>query len=232
VEWEKEVRVEARWPSEITNYDEKLSVARKVALLAKDGEAIGFGSGSTSFLAAREIAGRLRREGIRIWAIPTSQEIELACHGLGIPVTTLNDRRPDWSFDGADEVDARRRLIKGRGGAMFNEKLVMICAAKSFILADSAKLVDSLGQKFPVPVETAPKALVYVKKRLLDLGAAAIQLRPAKSKDGPVITESGNYILDAKFTDIGDSLEKEIKGIPGVIESGLFIGYPVELLLA
>jgi ribose 5-phosphate isomerase A len=145
-------------------------------------------------------------------------------------VVSLNDERPDWSFDGADEVDGRQRLIKGRGGAMFSEKLVMSSSRKNYILVDGSKLVDKLGSRFPVPIEVHQNALTYVRMKLMELNAEKVSLRLAGGKDGPVITENGNFILDAHFNGIGDSLEKEIKGITGVIESGLFIGYSFELL--
>ena len=92
------------WSQEITNYDEKNTVARIVASYARDNEVIGFGSGSTSFLAAQEIGRRIREEGLKITAIPTSNEIRMVCVSLGIPVATIDDVKPDWGFDGADEV--------------------------------------------------------------------------------------------------------------------------------
>jgi len=230
MKWNNAFKQDITWCSNINNYYEKLSVAKKVAQMAKDGDVIGFGSGSTSFLAVLEIAKRVLEEHLHILAVPTSYEIELQCDFLDIKKASLNDVCPDWAFDGADEADKNNNLIKGRGGAMFNEKLVINCSGKSYILVDSSKFVDKLGSKFPVPVETTPKSLVYARKSLFELGAKTIDLRLAKSKDGPVITEHGNYILDVKFENINDTLEKDIKSITGVIESGLFIGYPIELL--
>jgi ribose 5-phosphate isomerase A len=135
-------------------------------------------------------------------------------------------------FDGADEVDPQHSLIKGRGGAMFKEKLMMASSMKSYIIIDETKLVDKLCTKFPIPIEVFPQALLHVEDKLKALGAKDITLRPAKGKDGPVITENGNLILDAMFDEIPDDLEVKIKSITGVIESGLFMGFDIEVLVA
>jgi ribose 5-phosphate isomerase A len=123
------------------------------------------------------------------------------------------------------------RLIKGRGGAMFREKLVMASQERTLILVDRGKLVDRLGTRFPIPVETHPWALPLVEERLRALGATEVETRPAKGKDGPIFTENGHLILDARFDDVPDRLERDIKAIPGVVESGLFVGFPVEIFL-
>lgn len=219
------------WSQEIINYNEKLVIAKKLASYVKDGDVIGFGSGSTSFLAVQEIAKRIKSEDISITAIPTSNEIRMACIALGIPVATINDVRPDWGFDGADEVSANGWLIKGRGGAMFNEKLIMSNSPKTYIIVDQSKFVKKLCQNFPIPVECVPEAYKSVATRLYELGANNVRLRlSGKAKDGPIITENGNYILDAVFTEVDSSLEASIKNIVGVLESGLFIGYEIEIV--
>jgi len=121
-------------------------------------------------------------------------------------------------------------LIKGRGGAMFKEKLLIANSKETYIIVDQSKFVDRLGSKFPVPVEVFPNALLYVEERLKALGATGVILRMAKGKDGPIFTENGNFVLDAWFDSIHSSMEKEIKKITGVIESGLFIGYNIKIL--
>lgn len=208
-------------------------MAARLAERVRDGEVLGVGSGSTAFLALQAIGRRLRSDLTGLSAIPTSFEVSLACASLGIPTTSLLQTRPDWCFDGADEVDPAGNLIKGRGGALFLEKLVLSCSPRAVILVDRSKLVDRLGCRFPVPVEVHPLALRAVAERLLGLGATEAVLRPAQGgKDGPVVTEHGNLLLDARFPDIGPGLEHAIKAIPGVIESGLFWGYDVEVLVA
>ena len=219
-----------KWGSEILNYDQKLETAHKIASMVNNYDVIGFGSGSTSFLAVQAIASRMENENLKIIAIPTSHEIEMLCASYNIPATTLFHARPDWCFDGADEVDQQCNLIKGRGGAMFNEKLVMKCSSKRYILADKTKIVDHLCKTFPIPVEVYSKAIYYVKSELTSIGALSIVLRMAKGKDGPVITENGNLILDCFFNNINETLESNIKNISGVIESGLFWGYGIELV--
>lgn len=229
MDWKKEILTKIDFEN-IKNKEEKEKVAKKIADKIKDGDVIGFGSGSTAYLAIYAIAEKMKLENITITAIPTSYEVELLCNYLQIPTTTLLDKKPDWSFDGADEINSNKWLIKGRGGAMFREKLNIANSQITYILADESKLVDKLGEKFSIPVECYTDAMNYVKERLILLGATQIDIRKAVSKDGPVITESGSIILDVKFEEVSEHLEKYIKSITGVIESGLFIGYPVEII--
>lgn len=155
----------------------------------------------------------------------------MTCVQLGIPQTTLWSKQPDWTFDGADEVDPQHNLIKGRGGAMFKEKLLIKSSGKSYIVIDKSKIVNKLGCNFPIPVEVFPGALNLVENEIRQLGASEITLRLAGGKDGPIFTENGNFILDVRFRDIAPDLEQELKSITGVIESGLFIGYDVEVVV-
>lgn len=229
MDWKDNIITKNKMDS-IKNFEEKKLVAEKVAEKVKDGQVIGFGSGSTSYLATIAIADKIKRESIHITAIPTSLEIKLLCGYLKIPITTLNNKKPDWSFDGADEVDNNNWLIKGMGGALFKEKLNIVNSPITYILIDKSKRVNKLGEKCKVPVECFPEAISYVKEELTKIGATEIEIREAVSKAGPVITENGNVILDVKFDNITEGLEKKIKSIPGVIESGLFISYKVEII--
>ena len=174
--------------------------------------------------------GIVKEENMKIKAIPTSKEIAMVCNYLNIPTTTLIEAKPDWCFDGADEVTPEKWLLKGRGAAMFREKLVISNANKVYILVDSSKFVNKPCEKFPIPIEVFPDSLYSVKEKLLELGATQAELRLAKKKDGPVITENGNLIIDAKFENIDENFEKTLKSIVGVIETGLFIGYNVEII--
>lgn len=206
----------------ITNKEEKLALAKTIAEKVKEGQTIGFGSGSTSYLAAIEIGKKVNKENLKIKAIPTSKEIEDVCNEYKIEIGNLLENKIDWAFDGADEVDEERNMIKGMGAAMFKEKLNIINSPKTYILVDKTKLVKSLGEKHPVPVEVFPSALKYVSSELKKLGAEETVFRG--------MTENENAILDAKFEKIDLKLEKQIKEITGVIESGLFIGYNVEVI--
>src|ERR1700761_3993747 len=220
------------WNDTITNLEGKQRVADEIAARVKDGDILGVGSGSTVYIALLAIAKRIEAEKLQVKAIPTSIEISLFCSKLGIPLTTLYEYRPDWLFDGADEVDPDKNLIKGRGGAMFKEKLMISSSTVNYILIDDSKIVKKLGTNFPVPIEVFPQALLHVEEQLKRIGSNNLALRPAKGKDGPVITENGNLILDAHFDEIDKKMEQKIKSITGVIESGLFIGYNIEVLIA
>ena len=231
MEWENQLIQELQWSNKISNKASKELVAQEIAGLAKDGDAIGAGSGSTVYLTLFALAQRVKQESLHIEIIPASAEISMTCIQLGRPQTTLWNKRPDWTFDGADEVDPHNNLIKGRGGAMFKEKLLIRSSGKTFIIVDPSKLVNTLGNKFPIPVEVFPNALSYVEKELRRLGASEISLRPAHGKDGPILTENGNFILDTRFHYIDASLEEQLKTITGVIESGLFINYDIEVVV-
>lgn len=230
MDWEKTIIDSLEWGKEISNREEKQKVADKIASMVKDGDIIGVGSGSTAYLALLKIADRIRTEQLHIHAIPTSQEIKMTCAKLGIPLTSLLEHKPNWTFDGADEIDPNHNMIKGRGGAMFKEKLLISSSPQTFIIADPSKMVSKLGSRFPVPVEIFPDALIHADQALRSLSPVDIKLRMAQGKDGPIITENGNLILDVWFNNIPDNLENAIKSITGVIESGLFMHYEVKII--
>jgi ribose 5-phosphate isomerase A len=229
--WESSLIRELEWSSEIINKSGKQQVAQDIASKVKDGDVLGVGSGSTVYLALLAIAQRIQAEKLNVKAIPTSVEISMFCAKLGISLTSLYEHRPDWLFDGADEVDPKNNLIKGRGGAMFKEKLLIASSPVNYIV-DESKMVNKINTNFPVPVEVFPQALLLAEKELKAIGANSIKLRPARGKDGPIITENNNLILDCYFNDTRPSLEKDIKSITGVIESGLFMGYNLQILVA
>lgn len=230
MEWQSDLIRRFQWSSPIGNREEKEVVAREVASKAKSGDVIGAGSGSTVYLALLALAEKIKNENLQITVIPASLESAAVCSQLDIPQTSLWDSKPDWTMDGADEVDPQGNLLKGRGGAMFKEKLLIRCSTRVYILVDETKFVRRLGEKFPIPVEVFPGSLTYVEEQLKRLGAMRIELRPAKGKDGPVVSENGNLILDTWFPTIGNELESEIKKITGVLESGLFIDYNIQIL--
>lgn len=218
---------------QISSYDSKLSAARKLAAQAENGQVIGAGSGSTAFLAIQAIAERVAGSDLAgITLIPTSIEVQLTIANLGLRVGDLTADRPAWLFDGADEVDPEGNLIKGRGGALFREKVLFRSTTDRRVLIDSTKRVERLGSNFPVPVEVVPLALPDVIPALRELAPATIEIRRAGGKDGPVITELGNVIVDCCFDEIVPGLEREIKTITGVLESGLFQGYAPTLISA
>jgi ribose 5-phosphate isomerase A len=224
------------WTGEISNRDAKEQVARQLAAQASDGDVIGIGSGSTSFLALLALAGRVSDEGLRVRCVPTSYEISGYCTELGLDVTDLSNARPDWCFDGADEVDPQHNLIKGRGGAFVREKLVFAAARRRFILVDDSKFVPRIGAKFTLPLEVIPEAVNLVRTTLREILGAVPVVRPAGGKDGGVITEQGGLIMDlalsAELLAAHPPVELEalLNNTVGITGTGLFAGYELEVL--
>lgn len=211
----------------------KEKVAEAIAQQVKDGDVLGIGTGSTVDLAIAAIGKRIAAEKLTVSALTTSIESVWACEQHGIRVlNSLHSGELDWGFDGADEVDPQLRLIKGKGGALFQEKIVASLCRRFIAIVDSSKLVERLGEKMPVPVEFVPRARVLVERSLKKLGAREISLRQATGKHGAVITEQGNLIFDVRFEQIGQSLESDIKNITGVLESGIFSACADEVLIA
>jgi ribose 5-phosphate isomerase A len=187
----------------------------------EDDMVVGLGTGSTVLFAMERLAERIG-EGLAVTGIPTSYQAEIRARTLGIPLTTLQDHpSPDMAIDGADLVDSGKRLIKGRGAALTREKCVAHAAGSLVIVVDQAKCVHELAGM--IPVEVLPFALLPVLRRMEGLGARPI-LREGSAKDGPVVTDNGNFILDCPFPSIADpdALEITLDAMPGVISSGLF----------
>lgn len=227
-------RIEKRI-KELENTDrreQKEFLAYRIASMVKDGQTIGFGSGSTSFIAVEKIAELVKKNNFDIKAVPSSNEIKELCNYFEIETISLNDAKIDWAFDGADEIDSKNNLIKGKGKCMFKEKLNFLNSPKVYILADESKYVANLGQDTAIPVECYTGAIEYVKQELTKLGATQFEL--VKDSTGNLaITDLGNCIITAKFdsSDINKELENNMKLITGVIETGLFYGYKnVEVL--
>lgn len=220
------------WPGPVANDAAKRAAAAEMAKRLGPGDVVGVGSGSTSRLTIEALAERSQAEGIAWTAVPTSLEVELTCAGRGIATGSLSVLRPDWSFDGADEVDPAGNLIKGRGGALLREKLVMASSPERYVVVDPTKLVDRLGTRFAVPVEVIPESLRLVRDALARRGCTDVVLRHGDGKDGPLLTERGNLLLDARLTEISEHTESELKAITGVVESGLFIGYAPTVIVS
>jgi len=197
----------------------------KAAEQIKDGNVIGLGSGSTIAGAIEEIAKVLKERNLKALFIPTSHQIELAAitHGLKLALFTEYPE-PDLAIDGADQVDERLNMIKGGGAALAREKVVDASAKKLLIVVDEQKLVKKLGEQQPVPLEVLPFAHQAVIRRISKLGGKPT-LREGKGKVGPIVTDNGNFIVDSDFGTIDNpaNLERELKSIPGIIETGLFV---------
>ena len=212
----------------------KQEVGRAAAAQVKSGTVVGLGTGSTTAFAIQFIGERLASgELTDIKGVPTSFQASVLAKQHGIPLTTLDEvDYIDVAIDGADEVDAQFNLIKGGGAAHTREKIVDGLAEKFIVVVDGSKLVDKLGSTFALPVEVLPMAVAPVTRALAGYGAK-VDLRMGINKDGPVITDQGNMVLDAKFEAITDpaELEKALNNIPGVLENGLFVGVATEVLV-
>jgi ribose 5-phosphate isomerase A len=201
----------------------KRKAARRAIEFVQDGQVVGLGTGSTAKFAIEGIASRVR-DGLRMTGVATSLATARMAQELGITLADLNDvPGVDITIDGADEVDPSLNMIKGGGGALTREKLVALASVKRIIIVDRGKLVARLGEGWPVPVEVLPFAWTRSALVLNALGCVA-DLR--SNDDKPFLTDNGNYILDCKFAAIEnpDEMEKKIKLLPGVVESGLFVG--------
>jgi ribose 5-phosphate isomerase A len=201
----------------------RLAAAAAVAEI-EDGMVLGLGSGSTAALAIEALAERVA-QGLDVVAIPTSERTAAQAQRLGIKLTSFAEhRRIDLTIDGADEVEVDTlNLIKGRGGALFREKIVASASARMVVIVDESKLVDRLGQKSSLPVEMATFGWQMVFERLAEADA-----RPClrMSGDQPFRTDGGNYIADCAIGEISDpaKLEQRLRAIIGVVENGLFLG--------
>lgn len=215
------------------NEQKELVASTAIDTLIKDkkifsGMKIGLGTGSTAIPAVKHLAKRINDGTLKdIKAVVTSFGTQNLCEELGIPVYSMNDKiiggHLDLAIDGADEVDPKNNVIKGGGAALLREKIVAYNSDQFVVVADSTKIVDSLGTKFPLPVEIIGEARVPVAKALNTLGAECT-LREGVKKCGPVITDNGNQILDIVWKNPVDSelMEDKINSIVGVVEVGFF----------
>ena len=201
--------------------DDKKSVGIYAASLVKNGDVVGLGTGSTTAFAIMELGKRIKEEGISIYGIPTSFQAKLLAVESKIPITTLDERDIDIAIDGADEVDPTLCLLKGRGGALLQEKIIDYSAKRFVVVCEERKLVEKLGKSFPVTIEVFPLAYRKVFELLSSFGNPV--LRKGDKKDGPVMTDNGNFIIDL-FTSVENpkSMEKELNEIPGIFENGIF----------
>jgi ribose 5-phosphate isomerase A len=211
----------------------KRRVGIAAAALVRSGMVVGLGTGSTAAFAIAELGRRVREEGLALTGVPTSWSAAELARRAGLELRTLNDvARIDLAFDGADEVGPDLSLIKGGGAAHTQEKIVAAAAERFVVVVDESKVVARLGVKWPVPVEVLAIALRPVERALERLGAKP-QVRTGNGKDGPVITDLGNLVVDAKFDGIDDpaALARELDSIPGLVEHGLFVGLADEVLV-
>lgn len=208
--------------------DAKRHAGESAARAVESGMVVGLGTGSTAAQAIRAL-GERQGTDFSVTGIPTSYQSREAAREAGIPLTTLDEATPDIAIDGADQF-ADGTLIKGGGGAHAREKIVDSAADRLLIVADPTKEAEILDH--PVPVEILPDARPTVAARIEELGGVPT-LRAAKRKDGPVVTDNGNLLLDCSFGEIDDpeTLSRQLSSIPGVVEHGLFVGLADEIYI-
>ena len=205
----------------------KRRAGESAADLPGDGDVVGLGTGSTAAHAIRALGERVDA-GLDVRGIPTSFQSRELAREAGIPLTTLDEASVEIAIDGADQVSDAGALVKGGGGAHAREKLVDADADRFVVVADPSKLVDELD--YPVPVEVLPDARRPVADAVRAAGGEP-ELRRAERKDGPVVTDNGNLLLDCDFGRIDDpaGLAATLSSLPGVVEHGLFVGLADEV---
>ena len=200
----------------------KRAAGRAAADLVPPGAVIGLGTGSTVAFVLERLAERAA-QGLRVRGVPTSDDTARKARALGLSLTTLDDVDAlDLTIDGADEIDTRKNMIKGGGGALLREKIVAAASREMIVVVSDNKLVERLGA-FRVPVEV----LAFGQRQVINAVQRLHGRATLRAKDGrAVVTDNGNCILDCDFGLIDDParLERDLDAIPGVVESGLFVG--------
>lgn len=207
-----------------SNLDElKREAARASVAEVRDGQVVGLGTGSTARHMILALAERVNA-GLRVTGLPTSREAAELARAHGIPLLETEDAwEIDVAIDGADQVDPHLNLIKGGGGALLREKIVAAAAHRLIIVVDHTKQVPVLGHPFPLPVEVAAFGWGSTARQIGKLGIKAV----IRQRDGRHYrTEAGNHILDLHIERIDNpaALEVQLNLIPGVVETGLFVG--------
>jgi ribose 5-phosphate isomerase A len=208
----------------------EVSAARALDYVS-DGQVVGLGSGRAAAAFVRLLAERVR-SGWQIRGVPTSEGTAALARELGIPLVDLNSVDTiDVAVDGADEVEPQKLdLIKGLGGAMLRERVIAWTSKKWIVVVGADKLVTDLGARGVLPVEVVKFALGPCQRRLVQLGLAA-KLR--EFEHAPFVTDNGNYVLDCHVAALQrpEELDRQIRAIPGVVETGFFFGFRPTVLV-
>jgi len=208
-----------------------VDAAKRIAILRaleeiRDAQVIGIGSGTTLELLVGELAKTVKGRGLKLRLVATSSQIESAIIRAGLTTVNPDDvSEIDLALDGADQVESQTlNLIKGGGAALTREKIVDAAAKKLVVVVDERKLTQTLGSGQLVPVEVIPFAHRLVMSRLAGLGGKP-RLRRGKDS-APISTDNGNFVVDVDFGPIKDALvlDRQMRSIPGLLETGLFIG--------
>lgn len=208
-----------------------MTIIERALQLVSDDSRIGLGSGRAARAFVRALGERVRKEGLRVRGVPTSEETASLALEQGIPLLSLAEAEDlDLTVDGADEVDPSLNLIKGYGHAFVREKIIAACSREFVIVVGDEKLVPQLGTRGRLPVEVTPFALPFCERRLRDLGCRPV---PYRQSDELFVTENGNHILDCQIGPIPDAaqLETAIRALPGVVGTGLFLDMADAILI-
>jgi ribose 5-phosphate isomerase A len=208
-----------------------MTIVERALELVPNNSRIGLGSGRAAQAFVKALGERVRKGVLRVDGVPTSEQTAVLARQEGIPLVTLVEAGIlDLTVDGADEVDPNLDLIKGYGRALVREKIVAASSRRLIILVGEEKLVPQLGMRGKLPVEVMPFALPLCERRLCELGC-----RPTRylQGDGLFVTDNGNHILDCQIDPIPDAhdLEINIRAIPGVVGTGLFLGLAETVLV-
>lgn len=203
--------------------DVKDRIGLAAAALVEDGMVIGLGTGSTASCFIQALANRYENEGLNIVTVASSHASEKLARDLGLPSVTIDAIEAiDITFDGADEIDPQKQMIKGAGGALLKEKILAACSREFIVLVDESKLVKTLG-KVKLPVEVVQFAHRITHAKLA--GFATSSTLRLRGDGKPYVTDCGNFIYDLQLMlpiENVEELDKKIRQIPGVVETGLF----------
>jgi ribose 5-phosphate isomerase A len=208
-----------------------MTIVERALELVTNGTRIGLGSGRAAQSFVKALGDRVRNGRLHVYGVATSDETERLAMNEGIPLLTLAQAGTlDLTVDGADEVDPNLDLIKGYGRALVREKIVAASSRRLIILVGDEKLVPRLGSRGRLPFEVTPFALPLCERRLHELGCEPV---PYVYQGSLFVTDNGNRILDCRIDPIEDAtrLEMDIRAIPGVVGTGLFLGMADTILV-
>ena len=210
------------------------AASRALDLIA-DGMRVGLGTGHAAGVFLARLADRVRG-GLRVVGVPTSEATAALARSLRIPLGALDDEEEKLALtvDGADEVTRNLDLVKGFGGALVRERIIAAASRRQVILVGHDKLVDRLGKRGRIPIEVVPFAWWLVRRRVRELGLEPV-IRLADAR--PFISDNGNLAIDCRLaTPLADAraartLEANLRAIPGVVDTGLFLGTAKRVLV-
>lgn len=214
--------------------NDKQLVAIHAASLVQNDMLVGLGTGSTANFFIDELARRQKEEGLKVTTVASSAISAQRAQLLQLPIVALEHiKQIDLYVDGADEITPAMTILKGRGSDLVKEKLLAKTAKTFLVVADKSKLVERIGQNFPIPIEVTPFAWQLALHSLEELGATGT-LRPNAAKDGFWVTSHGSFVLDMQFDPTLDAatLNALINNIPGVVEHGIFYQLASTILVA